>query len=157
MRPVRNLSGGCVNRATPREATTTMTIQQMKRKLLQCYFICHIPETRATTGLTNPRSADDRQDCTGGNSSTSVAFKMGSMSIVHSGWLQKMPHASHTFSKCRKRWFVLRSTKDERYVLEYFNEPSSTKAKGWFVCNTSTFVDYIVIRDTTHVSMICCK
>ncbi|XP_022651980.1 uncharacterized protein LOC111246516 [Varroa destructor] len=55
---------------------------------------------------------------------------MDSMSILHAGWLQKMPHANHTFSKCRKRWFVLRSTKDDRYLLEYFNEPTSTKAKG---------------------------
>lgn len=117
--------------------TTTMALQQMKRRLLQCYFICHVTETRASTSLTSSTAVGDLRDSAVVARNTPTRFKMGSMSIIHSGWLQKMPHASHTFSKCRKRWFVLRLTKDERYVLEYFNEASSTKAKGLFIFKLS--------------------
>lgn len=57
-----------------------------------------------------------------------LCLEMGSVSTVHSGWLQKMPHG-HTFSKCKRRWFALR-TKDDKYWLEYFNDNNSTKPKG---------------------------
>lgn len=129
--------------------TTALTFgraRNMKRKFLQCYPMCDIISGGQIIVPVNATNSTDGNclesayygDCSDdsviiGLFIRSSIREMDSMSILHAGWLQKMPHANHTFSKCRKRWFVLRSTKDDRYLLEYFNEPTSTKAKGLFI------------------------